>query len=116
LEPLRKIVPHAEWANTATFLEEVINYIERLNKEIAELKGEGPPPTAGTVGAPAGNTGPAEGSGVSAPVVVAVHPIPPQGPQGPPMPAVHEGAARLEVQLLGTSQALPVSRMPSPMS
>lgn len=40
LDRLRKIVPHAERANTATFLEEVINYIGQLKAEIATLKGE----------------------------------------------------------------------------
>ncbi len=40
LDRLRKIVPHAERANTATFLEEVINYIGKLKAEIATLKGE----------------------------------------------------------------------------
>lgn len=44
LERLRKIVPHAERANTATFLEEVIKYIEKLQAQVAELTGQ-PLPT-----------------------------------------------------------------------
>lgn len=39
LERLRKIVPHAERANTATFLEEVIKYIEQLQAQVTELSG-----------------------------------------------------------------------------
>lgn len=38
LELLRKIVPHAERANTACFLEEVIKYIDSLKKRIADLE------------------------------------------------------------------------------
>eukprot|EP00191_Tetraselmis_sp_GSL018_P004757 CAMPEP_0177603902 /NCGR_PEP_ID=MMETSP0419_2-20121207/15795_1 /TAXON_ID=582737 /ORGANISM="Tetraselmis sp., Strain GSL018" /LENGTH=219 /DNA_ID=CAMNT_0019097775 /DNA_START=209 /DNA_END=868 /DNA_ORIENTATION=+ len=38
LERLRKIVPHAERANTAAFLEEVINYITSLQQKLLELE------------------------------------------------------------------------------
>ncbi|PNH04821.1 Transcription factor BIM2 [Tetrabaena socialis] len=38
LELLRKIVPHAERANTACFLEEVIKYIETLKRRTLELE------------------------------------------------------------------------------
>lgn len=49
MDRLRKIVPHAERANTATFLEEVINYIGKLKAEIATLKGEPVEPLEPTV-------------------------------------------------------------------
>jgi len=35
---LRQVVPHAERANTAAFLEEVINYIQKLQHRIQELE------------------------------------------------------------------------------
>lgn len=38
LELLRKMVPHAERANTACFLEEVIRYIDSLKRRTAELE------------------------------------------------------------------------------
>ncbi|KAK9915087.1 hypothetical protein WJX75_004589 [Coccomyxa subellipsoidea] len=38
LDRLRQVVPHAERANTASFLEEVITYIQGLQKRIAELE------------------------------------------------------------------------------
>lgn len=38
LELLRKLVPHAERANTACFLEEVIKYIEVLKRRVVELE------------------------------------------------------------------------------
>ncbi|KAG2493849.1 hypothetical protein HYH03_008065 [Edaphochlamys debaryana] len=38
LELLRKLVPHAERANTACFLEEVIKYIEQLKRRTLELE------------------------------------------------------------------------------
>ncbi|GIL60863.1 hypothetical protein Vafri_15378 [Volvox africanus] len=38
LELLRKLVPHAERANTACFLEEVIKYIESLKRRTLELE------------------------------------------------------------------------------
>ncbi|EFJ49237.1 hypothetical protein VOLCADRAFT_120807 [Volvox carteri f. nagariensis] len=38
LELLRKLVPHAERANTACFLEEVIKYIEALKRRTMELE------------------------------------------------------------------------------
>ncbi|GLC43663.1 hypothetical protein PLESTB_000406000 [Pleodorina starrii] len=38
LELLRKLVPHAERANTACFLEEVIKYIEALKRRTLELE------------------------------------------------------------------------------
>lgn len=47
LERLRKIVPHAERANTATFLEEVVKYIEKLQAQVAELTGQPQHPTVG---------------------------------------------------------------------
>eukprot|EP00192_Tetraselmis_astigmatica_P020515 CAMPEP_0117665248 /NCGR_PEP_ID=MMETSP0804-20121206/9704_1 /TAXON_ID=1074897 /ORGANISM="Tetraselmis astigmatica, Strain CCMP880" /LENGTH=207 /DNA_ID=CAMNT_0005472639 /DNA_START=253 /DNA_END=876 /DNA_ORIENTATION=+ len=37
LDRLRTIVPHADRANTAAFLEEVINYIQSLQKRVLEL-------------------------------------------------------------------------------
>ena len=38
LDRLRQVVPHAERANTAAFLEEVINYIQKLQQRIQELE------------------------------------------------------------------------------
>ena len=38
LDRLRQVVPHAERANTAAFLEEVINYIQKLQHQIQELE------------------------------------------------------------------------------
>lgn len=38
LDRLRQVVPHAERANTASFLEQVITYIQGLQKRIAELE------------------------------------------------------------------------------
>ena len=38
LELLRKLVPHAERANTACFLEEVIKYIDALKRRVGELE------------------------------------------------------------------------------
>jgi len=38
LDRLRKIVPHAERANTAAFLEEVINYIVSLQQKVDEME------------------------------------------------------------------------------
>ena len=38
LDQLRTIVPHAERANTAAFLEEVINYIGSLKDHVKELE------------------------------------------------------------------------------
>ena len=38
LDRLRQVVPHAERANTASFLEECITYIQNLQKRIAELE------------------------------------------------------------------------------
>ena len=38
LDRLRQVVPHAERANTAAFLEEVINYIQKLQTRIQELE------------------------------------------------------------------------------
>ena len=38
LDLLRKIVPHAERANTACFLEEVIKYIDRLKRRNEDLE------------------------------------------------------------------------------
>ncbi len=38
LDRLRQVVPHAERANTAAFLEEVINYIQKLQRRIQELE------------------------------------------------------------------------------
>ena len=35
---MRQVVPHAERANTAAFLEEVINYIQKLQNRIQELE------------------------------------------------------------------------------
>lgn len=35
---MRQVVPHAERANTAAFLEEVINYIQKLQHRIQELE------------------------------------------------------------------------------
>lgn len=40
LDKLREIVPHAERANTAAFLDEVITYIAGLNSRIAELEAD----------------------------------------------------------------------------
>ncbi|KAG2422721.1 hypothetical protein HXX76_015808 [Chlamydomonas incerta] len=40
LELLRKLVPHAERANTAVFLEEVIKYIEALKARMLELESQ----------------------------------------------------------------------------
>ena len=40
LERLRKVVPHAERANTATFLEQVLTYIEALKKQISDLESQ----------------------------------------------------------------------------
>ena len=37
LDRLRSIVPHADRANTAAFLEEVINYIQSLQQRVLEL-------------------------------------------------------------------------------
>ncbi|KAK9822563.1 hypothetical protein WJX74_004772 [Apatococcus lobatus] len=41
LDRLRSVVPHAERANTASFLEEVIKYIQDLQKRIQELEASG---------------------------------------------------------------------------
>ncbi len=41
LDRLRSVVPHAERANTASFLEEVIKYIQDLQKRIADLEATG---------------------------------------------------------------------------
>ena len=38
LERLRKVVPHAERANTATFLEQVLTYIEDLKRTVEQLE------------------------------------------------------------------------------
>ena len=35
---MRGVVPHAERANTAAFLEEVINYIQKLQQRVQELE------------------------------------------------------------------------------
>ena len=35
---MRSVVPHADRANTAAFLEEVINYIQKLQQRIQELE------------------------------------------------------------------------------
>ncbi len=46
---LREMVPHTERSNTATFLEELINYINLLKIRLAELESTvqvGLPPTA----------------------------------------------------------------------
>lgn len=40
LEALRKVVPHSERANTATFLEDVLKYVQRLERRVAELERE----------------------------------------------------------------------------
>ncbi|CAD7703745.1 unnamed protein product, partial [Ostreobium quekettii] len=39
LDRLRKVVPHAERANTAAFLEQVLTYIEALKKQVVDLEG-----------------------------------------------------------------------------
>ena len=38
LDRLRSVVPHADRANTAAFLEEVINYIQKLQQRVQELE------------------------------------------------------------------------------
>ncbi|CAD7698425.1 unnamed protein product [Ostreobium quekettii] len=38
LDRLRKVVPHAERANTAAFLEQVLTYIESLKKKVQDLE------------------------------------------------------------------------------
>ena len=53
LDRLRLVVPHAERANTASFLEEVITYIQGLQKRIAELEAGGTGASRSAPGAPA---------------------------------------------------------------
>lgn len=38
LDALRRIVPHSERANTAIFLEEVVHYVQRLQRQVAALE------------------------------------------------------------------------------
>ena len=50
LDRLRSVVPHAERANTASFLEEVIKYIQDLQKRIQELEASGSQPANPALG------------------------------------------------------------------
>eukprot|EP00798_Chlamydomonas_sp_ICE-L_P015574 gene15574-21672_t len=46
LDLLRKIVPHAERSNTASFLEEVVKYVESLKRQVNELEHQSSMPHA----------------------------------------------------------------------
>lgn len=46
LEALRQIVPHTERANTANFLEELVAYVQRLQRRVYDLEQQlGLPPS-----------------------------------------------------------------------
>ena len=57
LDALRLLVPHAERANTASFLDEAISYIKGLQKRIAELEGRSSVPAPDVPAAPANGAG-----------------------------------------------------------
>ena len=75
------MVPHAERANTAAFLEEVITYIQALHKRVAELEARSsglspasaPPPASGSTRPPSPPAAPQPGPNPHAPAAVARH-------------------------------------------